>query len=113
MPVAETEMTAAPTNSRPPMRGHSLLSIGQWRSIAAVLDLSSRELQIIQCLFDGKHEPAIAQALGISEHTVRTHVKRLHRKLGVHDRSELLIRIFSAYIAIQSRPKHTAAPLPR
>ncbi len=106
-------MTADPTDGRPRTPGHSLLSIGQWRSIAAALELSSRELQIIQCLFDGKHEPAVAQALGISEHTVHTHVKRLHRKLGVHDRCELLIRVFSAYIAIQSQPKQTAAALPR
>ena len=33
----------------------------------------------------------IAQALGISAHTVRNHLKNLYRRAGVHSQQELLL----------------------
>jgi len=51
--------------------------------------LTPRELEVIGWLALGLTDNAIAYALGISGHTVRTHVKKLKIKIGVHSRAEL------------------------
>jgi len=57
-------------------------------SIAAVL--SARELEVLLLLDDHLGTDEIARRLFISEHTVRSHVKSLLRKLGVSSRREAL-----------------------
>lgn len=87
----------------PAGRGHrDMLSAEEWRSIADTLRLSGREFQIVRCIFDGETESIIAQELGISPHTVHTHVERLYRKLNVCNRAELVIHIFDAYISLKN-----------
>lgn len=39
---------------------------------------------------EGLSAKGIAEGLGISSSTVRTHSKNLYRKLGIHTKSELL-----------------------
>ncbi|MEC9372753.1 MAG: helix-turn-helix transcriptional regulator [Planctomycetota bacterium] len=67
-----------------------------WDAIERDLGLSPREAEIVRLLFEAKSESMIADSLGISVHTVHSHLARLHRKLDVHDRSELLLRVFDA-----------------
>jgi DNA-binding NarL/FixJ family response regulator len=57
-------------------------------SIASVL--SARELEVLLLLDEHHGTDEIAQRLFISEHTVRSHVKSLLRKLGVSSRREAL-----------------------
>src|SRR5947208_10752157 len=57
-------------------------------SIASVL--SARELEVLLLLDEHHGTEEIAQRLFISEHTVRSHVKSLLRKLGVSSRREAL-----------------------
>jgi len=57
-------------------------------SIAAAL--SARELEVLLLLDDHLGTDEIAKRLFISEHTVRSHVKSLLRKLGVSSRLEAL-----------------------
>jgi DNA-binding NarL/FixJ family response regulator len=57
-------------------------------SIAAVL--SAREVEVLLLLDDHLGTDQIAKRLFISEHTVRSHVKSLLRKLGVSSRREAL-----------------------
>ncbi len=76
-----------------------LISETQWRSLGAALGFSNRELQIVRCLFDGMREPEVGRKLGISPHTVHTHLVRMYRKLGVSDRCQLLLRVFGNYLA--------------
>jgi two-component system, NarL family, response regulator LiaR len=52
--------------------------------------LSSREWEVLDLLSAGRNEDQIADDLVLSVETVRSHVKSLHRKLGVHTRTELL-----------------------
>lgn len=52
--------------------------------------LSKREAEIILEYSTGRSARAIADANLISEHTVKTHLKRAYAKLGVHSRQELL-----------------------
>ena len=58
--------------------------------------LSAREVEVLLLLDEhhGTHE--IARRLFISEHTVRSHVKSLLRKLGVSSRREALERLAAA-----------------
>lgn len=52
--------------------------------------LSMREREILPYLARG-HRPAyVADVLCISEHTVRTHIRNMYRKLGVGSREELI-----------------------
>jgi len=58
--------------------------------------LSARELEVLLLLDDHLATDEIAQRLLISEHTVRSHVKSLLRKLGVSSRREALDRLARA-----------------
>jgi DNA-binding NarL/FixJ family response regulator len=55
-------------------------------------------MQIIQRLFEGAQEGEIAGALGISVHTVHTHLGRIYRKLGVRSLPGMLLRVFGVYV---------------
>lgn len=50
--------------------------------------ITERELFVIQQVARGHTASEIAQQMGISGHTVATHVKRIYKKLHVHSRSE-------------------------
>jgi DNA-binding NarL/FixJ family response regulator len=50
--------------------------------------LTWRELQTLGALIDGRSTSQIATDFGISETTVRSHVKSVFAKLGVHPRVE-------------------------
>ncbi|MGB2628540.1 MAG: response regulator transcription factor [Candidatus Acidiferrum sp.] len=56
--------------------------------------LTSRELEIIQLLSEGKSSKQIAHRLSISVRTVETHRANSMRKLGVHSVTELLHYVF-------------------
>jgi DNA-binding CsgD family transcriptional regulator len=59
-------------------------------SIALEHGLTQRESEIMKLLMFGKGVEAIADELGISANTVRTHNKNLYRKLNAHTKAELL-----------------------
>lgn len=50
--------------------------------------LTRREDEILDLLGRGLHNRELGQVLGVSEDTIKTHLKRLFRKLGVSDRAE-------------------------
>lgn len=52
--------------------------------------LSKRQKQLIVMLDQGLSNRDIAEALGISEHTVKVHLWRLFRRLGVKSRTQTL-----------------------
>ena len=58
------------------------------RSAAPPEPLSSREAQILALLAEGLVNKQIAARLGISRHTVKTHLAALFHKLGVSTRAE-------------------------
>jgi len=51
-------------------------------------DLSRREREILGCLRRGETNMDIAAALDISPHTVKNHLQRIFRKIGVHNRTQ-------------------------
>jgi DNA-binding NarL/FixJ family response regulator len=58
--------------------------------------LSAREVEVLLLLDEHLGTDEIAQRLFISEHTVRSHVKSLLKKLGVSSRREALERLDAA-----------------
>ena len=79
-------------------------------TIAPKPTLSPRELEIVRHLLLDEKERTIAARLGISAHTVHTHLKHIYWKLGVSCRTELILHIFHQYIACtqQTLPQETA-----
>jgi DNA-binding CsgD family transcriptional regulator len=60
-------------------------------------DLTKRELEVLGMLAEGETNARIAQRLVVSQDTVKTHVKHILRKLGVHNRSQAVSRYFRAH----------------
>ncbi len=54
-------------------------------------ELTPREHEILLLLAEGQSNKAIARNLGISDGTVKLHVKAILRKLGVHSRVEAAV----------------------
>ena len=52
-------------------------------------DLSAREKEVYALLKQGKTRREISEELGIKINTVRTHVKNIYRKTGIHNRAQL------------------------
>ena len=53
--------------------------------------LTPREIEILALLAEGQSNKVIARNLGISDGTVKLHVKSILRKLGVHSRVEAAV----------------------
>ena len=66
-------------------------------------DLSERQRDVLLLLLRGHSEKEVAAALGVSTHTVHTHVKRLYTEFDVSSRGELLA------LFVDQRLLHAAA----
>ncbi|MFD0692057.1 response regulator transcription factor [Actinomadura fibrosa] len=53
-------------------------------------DLTPREREVLQCMVDGLGRAEIAERLGLSANTVRTHTQNLLAKLGMHSALEAI-----------------------
>ena len=53
-------------------------------------DLTARELEVLQHVSDGNRNRDVAELLGISEETVKVHVKHAMEKLGAKDRTQAI-----------------------
>jgi DNA-binding NarL/FixJ family response regulator len=68
---------------RPPARDHA--------SSAALSTLTARERDVLRCVAEGLSNAEVAQQLFLSTATVKTHVAHLLTKLGVRDRTQLVV----------------------
>ena len=71
---------------------------GRFRTAAPAPDaptpeLSQREIEIVGMIAQGATSADIADALHVSGHTVRTHVRNAMVKLGVHSRAQLVAKV--------------------
>lgn len=71
------------------------LSEQEWCQLNEHLGLPPRQAEITMQILHGKSDKQIARELGISLPTVRTHTRRLFRKLGLNDRVELILYVFT------------------
>jgi len=82
-----------------------------WAEIGRSLKLSGRELQLVRGVFGDRTDCAIAADLGMSPHTVHTHFERLHYKLAVADRVELILRVMDEFLLLTATPGSTLPPI--
>src|SRR5438128_704463 len=63
------------------------------RSIEAQLErLTPREKEVLRLMAEGHPSRSIAEELGISYTTVRTHIRSLGSKLAVHSKLEAIVK---------------------
>lgn len=53
---------------------------------------SPRQAEIVSMIAGGLEDKEIARELGVSVTTVRTHLQRLYRQIGVHNRSRATVK---------------------
>ncbi|MGC5049977.1 response regulator transcription factor [Micromonospora sp. DT48] len=80
-PGAEVEPDAPTTPARPDR---------------STIGLTERELQVLLGMAEGKSNAEIGRELFVSEDTVKTHARRLFRKLGARDRAHAVAAGFRA-----------------
>lgn len=75
--------------------------------------LTPREREVLRLLADGLDNEGIATKLSLSPNTIRTHVGRILRKLGIHSRAEATRISLSAKAARGERENVTRISGPR
>lgn len=73
-----------------------IFSPGRWRELGTHLGLTPRQQQIARLLCKGFAKSEAAKELGISVPTVRMHADALYKRLGVHSRLALAVRLVLA-----------------
>jgi len=71
-----------------PSLRRALLTREPQRGAAPTTTLTERELQVLTGMSQGKSNGQIGRELYLSEDTIKTHARRLFRKLGVNDRAQ-------------------------
>jgi DNA-binding CsgD family transcriptional regulator len=57
---------------------------------STIHDLSSREIEVIRLVADGRSNKWIGEQLSLSALTVKSHLARIGRKLGTGDRAHMV-----------------------
>jgi len=99
---------ATPAGSAPPATGAPPAPPGAERDRGSG-PLSEREVEILQAIANGWSTTDIAAAFAITEHTVRSHVKRIFTKLGAHSKAEAVTRAVHLGL-ISTAPADDQAP---
>jgi len=74
------------------------------RGAAAATRLTPREQQILQLVADGLGTSDIARRLYLGESTLKTHLNRIFRKLGVSNRTQALAAAIRLELLVDVRP---------
>lgn len=85
-------VTGAAGPAVPALGGDPVLSRARARqgASAGAEGLSSREVQVLQQVADGRSNKDIGETLGLSALTVKSHLARIARKLGTGDRAAMV-----------------------
>jgi DNA-binding CsgD family transcriptional regulator len=105
-PRAAVLLSGLPADSAPPAGVRGGFSVDGYVGAALVAmlsgpngndaGLSPRELQVLRAMGRGCSNAEISRELFLAEDTVKVHVRRLFRKLGVRDRAAAVARGFRA-----------------
>ena len=83
-----------------------LFSPSDWRILAEKLGLTPRQRQIARLICRGRRTDGIARSLRIAPATVRMHKQGLFKRLGIHDRIGVPVRLVLAQRRIAKRGKN-------
>ena len=92
-PQHATAMAGGPSGPAPwggssPLAGLAPTTVRSTVPAAPQVALSMREMQVLTGMSQGKSNAQIGRELYLSEDTIKTHARRLFRKLAVKDRAE-------------------------
>lgn len=76
-----------------PKAAQAILSARPTRQLPA---LSARERQVVELVVAGRRNRDIADQMGISEKTVKTHLTHVYQRLGVASRAEMIAAVTTA-----------------
>ena len=95
---SESEEAGETGTEEDPSPGLSTSGNGATATVGGLrrLALTERELQVLRGMADGKSNAEIGRELFVSEDTVKTHARRLFRKLGARDRAHAVAAAFRA-----------------
>ncbi|RZU52024.1 regulatory LuxR family protein [Krasilnikovia cinnamomea] len=99
VPVQRGDGPLDPATGRPagwPANEGSPVGVAEAAPAGRRLTLTERELQVLRGMADGKSNAEIGRELFVSEDTVKTHARRLFRKLGARDRAHAVAAGFRA-----------------
>ena len=89
VPLASVGASSAPSwNGASPLTGVAPTTVRSTVREPAPVSLSMREMQVLTGMSQGKSNAQIGRELYLSEDTIKTHARRLFRKLGAKDRAE-------------------------
>ena len=81
--------------------GHAVLDRGVWNALAEQrrsrgeqFGLTAREMDVLRLLGKGYRNREIADSLGLSPTTVKSHVARIFKRLEVSDRTDAVVTAF-------------------
>ncbi|WNV74899.1 response regulator transcription factor [Geodermatophilus sp. DSM 44513] len=89
VPLASVGAATAPSwGGASPLTGGAPTTVRSTVREPAPVSLSMREMQVLTGMSQGKSNAQIGRELYLSEDTIKTHARRLFRKLGAKDRAE-------------------------
>jgi DNA-binding CsgD family transcriptional regulator len=110
--AARGDRRPAGSGGKPAIRnGAKVFKERAWAAIVRSLNLSNREQQLVRGVFEDRTDHSIASALGISRHTVHTHFERLHAKLQVTNRAQLILHVLDEFLTLTASPDSGLPPL--
>lgn len=71
------------------------------RVSAALSELTSREVEVLEHIAQGQDNAQIAAHLELAEKTVRNHITRIFDKLGVENRGQAIVRAREAGLGLR------------
>jgi DNA-binding NarL/FixJ family response regulator len=96
VPVQRGDQAGPPEVPADADRGHAVAPSPAAARVRRRTALTERELQVLHRMADGKSNAEIGRELYVSEDTVKTHARRLFRKLGARDRAHAVAAGFRA-----------------
>jgi two-component system NarL family response regulator len=87
---------------------------GKLEARVGLISLTTREVELLELLTQGLRTKAIAATLGISDHTVKVHIRSVYEKLGVHGRAAALAEALRrGFVRLASEPHVPRGPRQR